>query len=265
MKTEHYQSFFYSFIFMTFLKDGMDYLEQTGLGKPVWLLSFFSDPIISDVLKLSIYLLGLSLTLLLTLNANILLRAFQIFLMLLFYSILYSNGKIPHSAHLWILSTLLMLFIQKRQSLLHNTNLFIIRLIQSIALSHYFISGSWKLKNIGNLFSFSFSEHTILEHIYYAIAEGNGPAAIIQNFLFIIDPIYLGLGFYLVIIFQLSCIIPIIKQRYFKYWGYCAILFHVSTGIFMGIWFQGTIAALVFFFIFTEHILSNTAASNQSL
>jgi hypothetical protein len=262
VKTRHYLFLFYSFILITLIIDGMPYLNLIQLEKPIWLLLLFNQPVMSDFLKLTIYLLTLTTTLVLTINTNFLLRVVHCTLFLLFYSILYSKGKINHSSHAWIWSACLLVFIEQNKPLSYGRNFFVLRLIQSIILSHYFISGSWKLTSIGNFLTPSLAEQTILEHIYHTIAEGNGPSTIIKNLLLKIDPIYLGLCFYLVIIFQFSCIIPIIRQCYFRYWGYMAILFHVSTGLFLGIWFLNTISALLFFLIFTEDILSNTASSN---
>lgn len=130
-------------------------------------------------------------------------------------------------------------------------NLLIIRLLQSTLLSFYFISGLWKLRDLG----FTNWGSAALEHMSYAIAEGNGPSQSIQQALLIDYPWVSVMGFTAVLIFQLSTLIPVITLRYFSLWGIGSICFHASTGIALGIWFTPTVLASLLFLILFENLI----------
>ena len=129
-----------------------------------------------------------------------------------------------------------------------------IRLIQSLILSHYFISGIWKLKTILNL-EYSL-EMLALEQVAYALLEkGLNNHFLLDFFGLYYGSKVLGYGFFLIIVFQLSCIIPILLNRYFLLYGFLSILFHTSTAIALFISFKPTVMACLFFLILTELML----------
>lgn len=162
-------------------------------------------------------------------------------------SILFSYGKIHHSEHIWMFSSVIFCFIAHQEPLSSLRNILVIRLTQTILLSFYFISGLWKLRELG----FSNWREAALEHISHAIAEGNGPGEQLQQLL-LQDHVWLvTAGFSLVILFQLSAVFPVFTMKHFKVWGIGAVFFHLSTGVALGIWFSSmALAALLILVIF---------------
>lgn len=147
-----------------------------------------------------------------------------------------------------------MLFFSSKSLLNSKHNIFLIRLIQSLILSHYFISGIWKLKTILNL-EYSL-EMLALEQVAYALLEkGLNNHFLLDFFGLYYGSKVLGYGFFLIIVFQLSCIIPILLNRYFLLYGFLSILFHTSTAIALFISFKPTVMACLFFLILTELML----------
>ena len=67
---------------------------------------------------------------------------------LLFISIEYSYGKVSHSRHVWMLSSVLMCFLSSDQTLKSKSNYLTLRLMQALILSHYFMSGLWKMRSL---------------------------------------------------------------------------------------------------------------------
>ena len=57
-----------------------------------------------------------------------------------------------------------------------------------------------------------------------------------------------------ILLFQLSALTPIFLNRYFKLYGVLAVLFHLSTGIAMDIYFVQTVMSVLFFLIIAESI-----------
>ena len=168
------------------------------------------------------------------------------------FSLQYSYQGITHANHIWFISSFLMLFFCSESNLNSNYNKLIIRLIQSLHLSHYFISGLWKLRSvISSRFEHSLTER-IMEYISYSSINPDYVNLVLEFF----DPItgaqLLGFGFALAIIFQLSCILPIIFNSFFILYGVLTILFHISTGIVLNIYFNNTVLACLFLLILVE-------------
>lgn len=183
------------------------------------------------------------------------LRLLVFILSFVFFSIIYSFGKINHTYHIWLISSFFMSFIDLRKDLHHSKNLQIIRLTQVTLLSHYFFSGLWKVREIKNFFSLETYTHTILEYIAFAMAEGNYPKKPFIEYLITSYPNILGLSFVIVIMTQLGCVIPILINRYYLAVGTLTIFFHLINGYVLGIGFMVTVYGLVYFFIFLELML----------
>ena len=67
----------------------------------------------------------------------------------------------------------------------------------------------------------------------------------------------LSFGYFCVLVFQLTSLVPIIFDRWFRIYGVLAILFHLSTGLVLGIYFYQTVLAVLAFFILAENIKEN--------
>ena len=210
------------------------------------LLSFFKLPV---EIQSVICLLALFFCLLALFKSWRFLRVLTSFLVLVFFSIMYSYGKIGHSDHAFILSSVLVCFFHEKKSLNSKWNFFILRLIQGLLLSHYFISGLWKLREmISSRFEFSLQE-IAMEYIAYTLVQQNIHP--ILQFL-LNEPWLLSFGYFCVLIFQLTALAPIFLNRFFTLYGALAVLFHLSTGISLITYFPSTVLALLFFLVIAE-------------
>ena len=168
------------------------------------------------------------------------------------FSLLYSFGKINHDSHVWIISVLLMCFIDSKSNINNSINRNIITSLQTIFLTHYVSSGLWKLKRFEN-FDFDYFTKTILDHISYSVVEGNLMTVvikpIIQNCSWL-----LGLGLIAVLCFQISCVVPILFRRFYIFYGCLILFFHLSVGVVLSIWFSKTVLGVLFFLVYTEFL-----------
>ena len=143
------------------------------------------------------------------------------------------------------------------QALRSRTNLFILRLIQGVLLSHYFISGLWKIRSlIASKFEFSLQE-ILMEYISVGLARNRMEINVFLNILLHHIPAPLYFGFFCVLVFQITALLPLVLGRFFMFYGILAILFHFTTGIVLGIYFTPTILAVLFFLIVAESMMKN--------
>ena len=176
-------------------------------------------------------------------------RAIACLLTLVFFSVDFSYGKVSHLHHIWIISSVVFILLNSDKLLSDRSNIWKVRLIQSLALCPYLFSGLWKLRvaNFENISS------GIKDQLAYSIAEGAGPplsSFFISNFNFLI------LGFIAVIIFQISAIYPIFTFKHQNIWAILAVWFHISTGIALGIWFTSTILGLFVILIILNKLIN---------
>ena len=157
--------------------------------------------------------------------------------------------------HAFILSSVLACFFNDKKTLNFSWNFFILRLTQGVLLSHYFISGLWKIRRmILTHFEFSFQE-ILTEHIVYALVDYD--KHFLFKFLLYENPWFLSLGYFCVLLFQLTALTPIFFNRWFKLYGVLAILFHFSTSIVLGVYFWETVLAVLLFLIIAESMREN--------
>ncbi len=169
-------------------------------------------------------------------------------LYILTLSLLYSRGKINHSEHAWIAIAIGICFLNIKKPLSQGSNLLTIRTVQGVLLSHYLFSGLWKLRYMIGQKNINF-ETISLNHMAVTIAEGTLKNNLITNFL-TNNSFLIVTGFIGVLIFQISCIIPILKLKYYKIWAILILLFHFSTELSLGINFKQTrLAILLLLFI----------------
>ena len=217
---------------------------------------FFAKPLAFLNLSVEIhsvfFLIALFFCLLCVFRQDRVLRVLTLFFVLILFSIYYSYGKIGHNNHAWILSSILLCFFDSKQSLNSKYNFFFLRLTQGILLSHYFISGLWKLRNMySSGFSFSFTE---IATEYIAQVSLKHEMHFILKLLLYEIPLFLGFSYFCVLFFQLTALTPIFLNRYFKFYGVLAVLFHLSTGISLITYFSQTVLAVLFFLIFSESL-----------
>lgn len=170
-------------------------------------------------------------------------------------SYIYSDGKIHHSYHVWLISSLVIIFYNDKEVITHKKNIKIIRLIQTVALSHYIFSGLWKIRSLGNIFNIEYSSKILLDHIAFTIAEGTFPNKVYVNNLINHYPAAIGVLFISAVIIQLLCAVPIFFNKYFMLFGSLMIIFHLLAKISLGIGFQNTIYFLIYFFIIIELVI----------
>ena len=180
----------YSYKFINFLSS----LEPDHIffAKPLSFLNLYVE------VHTVIFLLTLFLSLFAIFKPLRFLRVLTCISVLVLFSIMYSYGKIDHNNHLAILSSLLMCFFNEREDLNSKKNFFILRLIQAMALSHYFMSGLWKLRKMFSAhFEFSLSE--IAENY---VAETLSYQDIHFILKFFLEYTLLGIGYFLCCVFN---------------------------------------------------------------
>ena len=171
------------------------------------------------------------------------------------FLILYPYKYIGHHNHIWMISSVLMCFFSSSQDLKSKTNCFIIRLIQALILSHYFISGLWKLRT---LFSVKFTipiKDMLLEAMAYAQTIRGLEFHAFVKILLYQYPELLSVGFFCTLVFQLTALFPVIFNNLIVLYGILAILFHFLVGITTGIYFSHTVLAILFFFVIVETMM----------
>ena len=240
---------YYSFLFYALYRNAYKVINFLSPIEPEYV--FFAKPLAFLKLPLEIQLviglMALFFCLLSIFKFWRVLRMLTSLFVLVLFSILSSYGKINHDYHAFILSSVLVCFFNEGKSLNSSWNFFILRLIQGMLLSHYFMSGLWKLREmISSRFAFSFSE-IAMEYIAYTWRNMHPILQFLLN-----ESWLLGLGYFCVLLFQLTALAPIFLNRFFKTYGALAVLFHFSTGISMAIYFFPTVLALLFFLIIAE-------------
>ena len=152
----------------------------------------------------------------------------------------------------WILSSVLVCFFNENQSFKTLSNFFVLRIIQGVLLSHYFISGLWKFREIFSAdFKFSLKE-IVIENVAFSLTGQH--THLFMNFLLHEYSGWLSFGYVCVLLFQIMALTPIFFNRYFKLYGILAVFFHFSTGFLMNIYFYPTVLAVIFFLIIAESL-----------
>jgi hypothetical protein len=214
----------------------------------VWSARFFPFIIKNDITKIIFFLTTLASILINVISKKNIFKFICSTLVVTYFGFCYSHGKIPHSNHAWIYACMLMSFFDRRDLIDNRKNYIVIRLIQTTILLSYFLAGYWKatraLQYDGNVYDFA------MRSIAVSIAQGRDSFSFIPEII-TNHPLVIS-GFILTVLFQLSTIIPIIFNKYFKAYGILIVLFHCMTGFMMNIWFKNTIFAVIFFFIIIE-------------
>lgn len=182
------------------------------------------------------------------------LRIFTSLLFLLCFAMYHSFGAIGHAFHIWAISIIFVGFLDEKTFLNSKFNKTIIRLVQALCFSHYFLPG---LHKVWHIFESGLPDplyKVVLNATALAIAHRYGPGPLFMEIL-IKYPWFVFAGWVAVILFQLSCIIPILTGRHIMLWGFFSIGFHFSTALFLGIYFEITVLGALFLFILTEKFI----------
>lgn len=175
------------------------------------------------------------------------------------------QGKIDHNMHIWVFAGFFLCWAEAGRTRMDGRNLLILRLIQTTLLAQYFMSGLWKVRSIFSSATGSEFLSQAHEQVVSAVAQGNMIAPPVLEFLsWPRADILVSIGYVGVLLFQLSCVVPIFTGRFWMYWGFAATLFHLTTGFFMGIWFRETIAGALVFLILAEAWVREKAVSGSS-
>lgn len=249
MSSKSFLSTYYALLAYVVYSQFWSVLDFKGVSpKAVWFGHFFSNLLGNVWISISIGLLCLVLFAICIFRHHVILGYTAALSLIFFFSIKFSFGKVNHNNHIWILSAFLIPLIRAEKPFSERRNDLIVGLCQMLLLAHYFSSGLWKLRGLSHPLNFTSINQMALNHIAYAVAEGQGPPSVVLEFLQS-SPNMPGLGYLLVLLFQLSAVIPIIKKKWLSFWGLAAVGFHCTTGIVLGIWFMETVLAVFLFLI----------------
>lgn len=240
---------FYSALFCLLLvKKGPYFKLQASESDLIWLAPLFPIILKGHLYKVLFYILTLTSVFVNIFSTKIIFRILATFFVLAYFSFYYSAGKISHNNHAWLYACIFMVFYLPFAGTKEVRNYFVIRLIQTTLLLSYFNAGIWKIRTL--ISSNDSIIETVSRHIAFSVAEGNELSKIVLETLQF--PNLVTTGFVLTLLFQLSTIVPISTGKYTKTYGVLAILFHMMTGLTVGIWFASTAWCVFLFFIVSE-------------
>ena len=257
MKTNNFPAVFY-ILLVSILCYESYFLERLPESKPefIWLagILYFFIPFSSWHPPL-FFLITLVLSIFCIFKDSRNLRAFVSFFLILLFSIKFSFKDIGHSRHIWFFASFFLIFFDGQTGLANLRNKLVLRLIQITLLLQYFCSGLWKFMALEKKLSLDYFREVIYEHISFSIIEGSTPIPIVSEILVYQYPSVLALGFFFILIFELFSIVPVLTGKYFCFFGCCAIFFHITTDMIMGIDFVPNIIASLYFLVYGEKML----------
>ncbi len=269
MMTKYFLSLFYFLLTLMFIRKVAPFVDVPKTENLIWFGYFFSG--VSQESMVSIvygtYFAGISVSLLSALLVLVPKPGKYISLTVvacrslvpIFYitwvSLQYSYGKINNDQHPWMFAAIFFSFIGTSKSLASRRNRFFLRLTQSVLLTSYFIAGIWKMRELVQLNGIGDVQKEVLNSFAYAIAEGSIRLDSFREWFLLEHKGILVLGMLLVLVFELSVILPVILDRYYWAFGIFAILFHLNNGLFLGIPFVPTIYALALIVVLGDILL----------
>jgi hypothetical protein len=237
--------------------------RELGVPTYIWVLSFLPSSVSPLKLGLSLFILASSTSLAALFRPNKKLRGLSFIFFLSFMSFVYSFGKINHSYHAWIFSSFFFIFINEKEELFSGLNIVLIKIMQTSLLLPYLCSGLWKLRDNGSLYSYQGILDTNLNFIAYAVAQGTVEYDKLRQALMGDYSGLLVLGYLGVLIFQLGCSLAIIRQKGFILFGVMVVLFHLTSGIVLGVWFFGTTISALFLLILIGSLEKQSLTANR--
>lgn len=201
-------------------------------------------PFSQQVVSVSVILFSTTLLFLLV-RPSIFTSAVVALLFLPLVSVKFSYGKIPHSSHVWLMTLTVLPFFNYKSLNFEHQDKICLRVCQGILLSSYFSAGLWKLRHLWGKNPLD----AVKDHIAYSVAEGGTPVDLIGSLPWMYSDEVLATGFGIVILFQLFSFAPLIFERLTPWWGIAALVFHLSTGVYLDLFFKemAVIAVLLLF------------------
>ncbi|GEM_PF-5058698 len=169
----------------------------------------------------------------------------------IYFNLFYLKGEYFYSCHPWLISSIFMASIGFTNK---ENQKVMLRILQTLLLSHYFFTGLWKLRSLrfDNLFKMLY-EGT-LEHFAYILGDKNYGLPFLTEFLIEKAPLFLVMGFAIIILFQLSSVVAIFWHPYRRSFIWGIFLFHAVVLLVTGIPFLFTPVALYLMVIVADDV-----------
>ena len=167
----------------------------------------------------------------------------------------YSTVKINHSSHVILFTSFWMIFInlnEKNKALIKERNKLYLWAIQISFLGTYFLTGLWKLRYFtGYLLEMRWAEipRCLATNFSYEYISHNLRTPFYNGVLDFLEGAFVNHLLWLsVILFQVCAPVVAWFPPIQRFYGLLIILFHISTTIFMDLWFlPHQYIALIFF------------------
>jgi hypothetical protein len=175
----------------------------------------------------------------------------------------YAFGKIDSTYSIWISASFAFLLYTEKLPFYEKRNALIIDLLQAMILTEYFIAGLWKTRAIVSMPPGWDLHQAQAQNVAIAIAEGSKLNDIFMK-IFLGQPAILTLGFFAVLLFQLTALVPVFLRQFRPHWGWMALTFHFGAGLTLGTWFSGRSFAVAFFIIFHPQLKALHLTTDKS-
>ena len=166
------------------------------------------------------------------------------------WSSAYCFGWVWHDYYHLMTTAIFMCFLSEKRSG-EKRNFLVLRLVQTSLLVSYFTAGLWKIRNLESL-SLDYLTRASLDHIALSSIFNRPVWGIELLREHSLSLGLVGLGFAMVLLFQLTTLIPIFFNRLFFTYGVMILFFHLSTLIFTNIHSVNTASVTVLFLLWLE-------------
>ncbi len=189
-------------------------------------------------------------------------RSLHALAFLLLFALIFSDGNVYHSSHIFFYVSIGLAFISPISTT--TKQLTGVLWIWPVILINYSLSGVWKVCGIINqssLITFSSDLSNVLpNHLAFAKAEGSLHLNPLQSFL--IESSALGAVAWLsVIALELVAFLGLYNYQWRKTISLCLAALHVIIGITMGIWFIPNVLVLGFLLAYEGALISTGSAA----
>ena len=123
-----------------------------------------------------------------------------------------SFEKNSHQYFIWIISMVCVCVVDEKKFITNTFNRSLIHIMQAMCLSHYFLSGLSKIKIIVKKGLPEPLYELALAPIAHSLERQVGPSSFFIN-IFTDFPWFIFIGWVLIFLFQLFCIVPILNRK----------------------------------------------------
>lgn len=177
-------------------------------------------------------------------------------------------GLIGHHSHVWPIASVVLIFISDIGENFSARDLIIVRAAQALALVPYFLAGVWRLLSVMSIDGFRNKLLAIHEFpkevMAYSVAEGGGPLPDVAPWIKAFPNVILT-GLLIFWAFELLAIVPVFAPRWTRIWGWWALVFHLSIGLTLSIWFTPMILSSFYLLVLTEEYLDRAKSGSTLL